>query len=123
MGVVCLKRLCLAKTSPSLSSLARAHWRFGFNGLLCASNAIELLRCRYNYTNGIRGIDAELRLQNDANRFEPTAMDLETAGLPAIVSQDCRKVVADSGGCSTEAVLAGLESGSCSRQELVTLCD
>lgn len=79
--------------------------------------------CRYNYTNGIRGIDAELRLQHDANRFEPTFTGSTSAGLAVSVSQGCEKAVADSGGCSTEAVLLGLQSGSCSRQELVALCD
>ena len=75
----------------------------------------------YNYTNHIRGIDAEIRLQNDANRFEPSGEGAGDAPVAA-ASQACREAAVEAGGgCSAASVLAGLEAG-CSRDQLRVLC-
>ena len=86
----------------------------------------EIECTRVDNIRRIRGIDAEVRLQNDANRFEPTLAAEEGGGHNGgggrTVSDGCRRVIASAGGCSTEAVLAGLDSGGCEREELLALC-
>ncbi len=49
---------------------------------------------RYKYTNAIRGVDAELRLQHDASRFEPLSsngIDATSDKSPLPLPDECRK--------------------------------
>ena len=74
----------------------------------------------YMYTNHIRGIDAEVRLQNDANRFEPAGAGAGDAPVAA-ASQACKEAAVVGGSCTAASVLAGLEAG-CSRDQMRVMC-